>query len=106
MVIGRVIFLLSIAASFSYFVSPTSFDRFYLAEKDVLGISSFNAQVNKKSVESALLAYCLNKRTLPKSLDSLYGDYLDERTKIDLDNLFTYKVEDYDSCNYVLEPKS
>ena len=89
--------------SFLYFLFPGTFAKANPdKDKDVLGVSKINAYVNKSSLETALLAYCLSEQSLPKSLNELYAGYLSEKRKLDLDKLFKYKVVSSDDCEYEL----
>ncbi|MCH8821682.1 hypothetical protein IID23_04155 [Patescibacteria group bacterium] len=92
--------------SFLYFLFPASFERFDIIKGDVLGIEKRNAQVNKPTIDTMLMAYCINEGSLPKNLNDLYGEYLREERKLDLDKLYIYKVTDEDSCEYTIAPKS
>ena len=92
--------------SFLYFLFPTSFERFDIIKGDVLGIEKRNAQVNKPTIDTMLMAYCINEGELPKNLNDLYGEYLREERKLDLDKLYDYKVTDGQSCEYTIISKS
>ena len=59
--------------SFFYFLFPASFERFDMNKGDVLGIEKRNAQVNKPTIDTMLIAYCINEGSLPKKLNDLYG---------------------------------
>lgn len=74
-------------------------------EGEVLGINDINAQVNKPTIKTILLAYCISEGKLPDDLNSLYDNYLMDEKKLDLDELFIYdKVDDKD-CTYHLFPR-
>ena len=97
----RAFLLVTGIISFLYFLFPSLFAKVN-PDKDVLGVSKINAYVNKSSLETALLAYCLSEQSLPKSLNELYAGYLSEKRKLDLDKLFKYKVVSRDDCEYEL----
>lgn len=92
--------------SFIYFLFPASFERFDVSNSDVLGIEKRNAMVNKPTIDTMLMAYCINEGELPKNLNDLYGEYLREQRKLDLDRLYSYKITDSQSCQYTIIPKS
>ena len=92
--------------SFLYFLFPTSFERFDVNNGDVLGIEKRNAMVNKPTIDTMLMAYCINEGELPKNLNNLYGEYLREERKLDLDKIYDYKVTSVTSCEYTITPKS
>lgn len=90
--------------SFLYFLFPANFEKLSPKEKDVLGIANINATVNKPTVDTALLAYCINERVLPNTLNELYGGYLREERKLNLDELFSYEIINHGDCDYALNP--
>ena len=92
--------------SFLYFLFPTSFERFDIIKGDVLGIEKRNAVVNKPTIGTMLIAYCINEGELPKKLNDLYGEYLREERKLDLDKLYNYQITDAQSCDYTITHKS
>ena len=92
--------------SFLYFLFPTSFERFDITKGDVLGIEKRNAQVNRPTIDTMLTAYCINEGSLPKKLNDLYGEYLREERKLDLDKLYNYQITDAQSCEYTITSKS
>ena len=89
--------------SFFYFLSPSSFERFDMNKGDVLGIEKRNAVVNKPTIDTMLMAYCINEGELPKELNDLYGEYLREERKLDLDKVYNYKIIDENVCEYDLK---
>ena len=99
----RILIVISGIFSFIYFISPASFKKLNLKDKDVLGITSANAAINKGQVETALMLYCIDKSDLPNDLNALYGDYLDQKTKINLNQLYNYKIEEKETCDYLLK---
>ena len=88
--------------SFIYFLSPTSFYFLKQDENDILGIEKRNAIFNKPTLDTVLLAYCINEEVLPANLNDLYDDYLRESRKLDLDKLYTYTVISNQECKYEL----
>jgi hypothetical protein len=89
--------------SFLYFLFPSSFDRFSQKDNDVLGISKINASVNISTVKTALLTHCISEGYLPDNLNDLYEGYLMDDRKLDLDNLFSYEINDSEKCVYTLK---
>src|SRR3990167_1318822 len=100
---GKIFLVTTGLASLFYFLFPEQFDVFDTKGGDVLGIKKINAQVNKQTIETAILAYCLNENELPDSLNKLYEGYLDERIKINLSSLFNYKPVSDKDCEYQLD---
>ena len=100
---GKIFLVTTGLASLFYFLFPEKFDVLDTKSGDVLGIKKINAQVNKQTIETAILAYCLNENELPDSLNKLYEGYLDERIKIDLSSLFDYKQISDKDCKYHLD---
>lgn len=91
--------------SFFYFLSPSSFERFDIKKGDVLGIETRNATVNKPTIDTMIMAYCINEGELPKKLNDLYGEYLREERKLDLDKLYSYQIVNRKNCEYTITPK-
>lgn len=91
--------------SLFYFLFPASFEKFDVSKGDVLGIEKRNAVVNKPTIDTMLMAYCINEGSLPKKLNDLYGDYLKDQRKLDLDKLYNYKITSGKSCEYTITPK-
>ena len=100
---GKIFLVTTGLLSLFYFLFPEQFDVLDTKSGDVLGIKKINAQVNKQTIETAILAYCLNENELPDSLNKLYEGYLDERIKIDLSSLFDYKQISDKDCKYHLD---
>lgn len=90
--------------SFLYFISPASFSFVDYEDNDVLGIERRNASFNKPTVDTVLLAYCINEAGLPENLNDLYDGYLREERKLDLDKIYYYEILSEDSCEYDLRP--
>ena len=88
--------------SFLYFVSPASFSFVDYKGSDVLGIERRNATFNKPTIDTALLAYCINERIFPENLNNLYEGYLREDKKLDLDKLYNYTIISDKECKYEL----
>ena len=86
--------------SFLYFLFPATFGKLNPGTKDVLGVQKFNAQINKSTIETALLTYCINEGTLPEKLNGLYDGYLDAKARLDLEKLYDYQVLDPENCEY------
>jgi hypothetical protein len=101
----RAFLIISGLLSLVYFLAPEKFEFLNTKENDVLGIQKINAQVNKSPIETSLLMYCLDKKKLPNNLNTLYGDYLSEKIKLDLNKLFNYKVVNGPNCEYQLDLK-
>lgn len=99
----RLFLFISGLLSFLYFLYPSSFEGLSPRKKDVLGIQQINAGLNKSTIETTLLAYCLNEMNLPENLNELYNGYLREERKLDLDSLFNYEAIDEQNCTYQLE---
>jgi len=92
--------------SFLYFLFPASFEKFDVNKGDVLGIEKRNAVVNKPTIDTMLMAYCINEGELPENLNDLYGEYLREERKLDLDKLYNYKIIDENRCEYEIKSNS
>ena len=88
--------------SFLYFISPASFSFVDYEDNDVLGIERRNASFNKPTVDTVLLAYCINEEGLPENLKDLYDGYLREERKLDLDKLYNYTIISDKECKYEL----
>jgi hypothetical protein len=99
MVIKLLLFV-SAGVSFIYFMSPDSFS--FVESGDVLGIESRNATFNKPTLDTVLLAYCINEGMLPENLNVLYDGYLREERKLDLDQLYNYTIISSGECKYKL----
>lgn len=102
---GKAFLVITGLASFFYFLFPDLFSMKSVQDKDVLGVKKINAQINRSNVETSLTAYCIDKGNLPASLNELYTGYLDDRVKVDLSELFEYKITDPEDCKYTLQPK-
>ena len=99
----RIIIILTGTLSFLYFLYPQTFDFLDTNNKDVLGIKQINAKINKSTIETALITYCLKDQKLPKNLNALYDGYLGYTIKINLDSLYKYKIIDEKNCEYSLD---
>ncbi len=99
----RLFLLITGLVSFLYFLSPSSFSGLNSEEGDVLGIEQRNAQFNKPTINTVLLAYCISEGGLPKNLNDLYDGYLKEERKLDLDKLYEYTVLDEQGCEYEIK---
>jgi hypothetical protein len=102
---GKIFVITTGLLSFFYFVFPQTLSEVSVPDSDILGIRKINAQANRSSVESALTIYCLNDEDLPENLNELYKGYLDDKIKIDLNQLFDYKIVNRKDCDYTLQPK-
>ena len=89
--------------SFLYFLSPNSFSNLNSEAGDVLGIEQRNATFNKPTIDTMLLAHCINEGFLPENLNDLYDGYLRSERKLDLDNLYEYTVLDEQGCEYEIK---
>lgn len=101
---GKIFLATTGLMSLLFFLSPEKFELFSAKDTDVLGIQKINAKINKSSVETALTLHCLDKNDLPKELNNLYGDYLDSKVKVDLEELFIYRILSSEDCEYSLQP--
>lgn len=92
---------LSALASLFYLVFPREVE---LAAKkgDILGSIVSTGYINKPTVETALLAYCLDEGVLPEELNKLYDGYLEKEYQPDLDKLYDYIIMDSKQCMYNL----
>lgn len=98
----RFILFASGFVSLIYFLNPSIFPSAQVDTSDILGVSQINANINKSTIETALLMYCLSDGGIPEELSELYGGYLEERRKLDLDKIYSYKIVSKDNCEYDL----
>ena len=98
----RLTLLVSAIISFLYFAFPQSF-TIVKKSGDVLGITKFEAMVNKQTISTALNIYCINNGHLPESLNELYKNELSKRSYLDLDKVYSLKkIKD---CDFELNSK-
>jgi len=91
--------------SFWYFLHPASFGGLPAQGEKVLGVKSFNQAVNRETVYTAILAYCLDQNRLPKDLNQLYERELSKERQVDLNELFLMVPKDSSDCEFQLTPK-
>jgi hypothetical protein len=97
--------ILSGLLSFWYFLNPGSFAGLSQAGGEVLGARSVNQAANRQTVYIALLAFCLDKQTLPKDLNELYAAELSKEKRIDLNQLFRIESKSPAICEFQLVSK-
>ena len=71
-------------------------------EGDLLGIEKRSAILNKPTIDTVILAYCINEGVLPTNLNDLYQGYLREERKLNLSDLYNYKIISDEECKYEL----
>ncbi len=101
----RLSLLISGLISFWYFLNPASFGAWSETGDKVLGIQSLNQAVNRQAVYTAVLAFCLDNQTLPENLNQLYEKEIDDKNKIDLNELYSMETKNSQTCEFQLTPK-
>ena len=99
----RLSLFLSGLASFLYFLAPQNFPDLAPSGEKVLGVKSINQVVNRETVYTAILAYCLDEGHLPSDLNQLYEKELSPERRIDLNTLYRLNSTDPNSCEFNLE---